>query len=123
MCYKSLGVGTCTIFRNRLMNLSYQYLELFFFEKRANDYTQNNPLHRLYRDKYHEGVTVMSENKRIIRVKDLVIQADNIYIEPNRPRDPFFGGLRREEEQLESSNHESESQHHDERDRGPFSWI
>lgn len=66
----------------------------------------------------------MSENnKRVIRVKDLVIQADNIYIEPNRPRGPIFGGVRREEETLESSQYESEDKHHDDRDRGPFSWI
>ncbi|WP_010093574.1 hypothetical protein [Ornithinibacillus scapharcae] len=66
----------------------------------------------------------MSENnKRIIRVKDLVIQADNIYIEPNRPRDPIFGGVRRQEEELESSHYESEEKQHDDRDRRPFSWI
>ncbi|MEN2767619.1 hypothetical protein [Ornithinibacillus xuwenensis] len=70
----------------------------------------------------------MSENKRVIRVKDLVIQADNVFIEPAKRRDPFFGGFRRNvDDQVESANRESESrEHHDDRDdndRGPFSWI
>ncbi|GIO25780.1 hypothetical protein [Ornithinibacillus bavariensis] len=70
----------------------------------------------------------MSENKKVIRVKDLVIEAENVIIETKRRHDPFFGGFRREreEERLESSIRESvsvERDGDDERDRRPFSWI
>ncbi|WP_047982363.1 hypothetical protein [Ornithinibacillus contaminans] len=68
----------------------------------------------------------MSENKRVIRVKDLVIQADNVIIEPARRRDPILGGLRRtNDERVESINREVESNEREgkDRDRGPFSWI
>ncbi|WP_268748355.1 hypothetical protein [Gracilibacillus boraciitolerans] len=34
----------------------------------------------------------MSDKKKVIYVKDLVIKADNVRIEPTRRRDPFFGG-------------------------------
>lgn len=70
-----------------------------------------------------------NKNKRIIRVKDLVIEAENVILETNRRPDPFFGGFRRgEEERRESSNRESvESDERqdddDDRDRRPFSWI
>ncbi|MFD2045368.1 hypothetical protein ACFSTA_16910 [Ornithinibacillus salinisoli] len=85
----------------------------------------------------------MSENKKVIRVKDLVIKADNVYIEPQkrRERDPFFGGLGRERdlrddvEDFESDNKVLESSSKDfvgadrddrddrKDDRRPFSWI
>jgi hypothetical protein len=70
----------------------------------------------------------MSENKRVIRVKDLVIEAENVIIEPKRRPDPFFGGFRRgEDDRMESSSsserRESSNREKDERDRGPFSWI
>jgi hypothetical protein len=71
----------------------------------------------------------MSENKKVIRVKDLVIEADNVIIETKRRPDPFFGGFRRggEEERLESSSSREsvsgERDEGDEQDRRPFSWI
>ena len=47
----------------------------------------------------------MSEKKKVICVKDLVIEADNVFIEPQRIHeevidrvDPFFGGPRRKDE-------------------------
>ncbi|WP_163972042.1 hypothetical protein [Oceanobacillus halotolerans] len=80
----------------------------------------------------------MSDNKKVIHVKDLVIKADNVHIEPpqRQPRfDPIFGPPRRrvehEEEVVESSSShealESSEEKDDEEDRGnrrrPFSWI
>ncbi|RYG72126.1 hypothetical protein EU245_11595 [Lentibacillus lipolyticus] len=85
----------------------------------------------------------MSDHKKVIHVKDLVIKADNVHIEPRRPRrDPFFGPYspRATEERDawdESSDHEhthhdhshheeSTDEHEDRDDRGgrpPFSWI
>ncbi|MUK90560.1 hypothetical protein GMD78_19575 [Ornithinibacillus sp. L9] len=79
----------------------------------------------------------MSDNKRVIRVKDLVIKADNVFVEPPRRRDPFFGGFRDrrvDDDRLESSSLSLESSsselvggESDEQDRKddrrPFSWI
>jgi hypothetical protein len=78
-------------------------------------------------EQYHEGGTMMSENRRVIRVKDLVIEAENVIIRPKGRPDPIFGGFRRDEEDsLESSSSsssESFSREDDNRGRGPFSWI
>ncbi|WP_036687779.1 hypothetical protein [Paucisalibacillus globulus] len=70
----------------------------------------------------------MSENRRVIRVKDLVIEAENVIINPKRRHDPILGGFRDEDDQLESSSSSSSESGSDERDnnnrgRGPFSWI
>ncbi|SEU02672.1 hypothetical protein SAMN05421676_1155 [Salinibacillus kushneri] len=80
----------------------------------------------------------MSDRKKEIHVKDLVIKADNVVFEPSRrrPVDPFFGPARRPEESEGESNTEvdvdvdvnvkedDESQDHEkERRRPPFSWI
>ncbi|HLR61744.1 MAG TPA: hypothetical protein VK097_04805 [Lentibacillus sp.] len=71
----------------------------------------------------------MSEHKKVIHVKDLVIKADNVHIEPRRPRrDPFFGPwMRRDAEAHEESIDKHDSQHEespeDNRGRGPASWI
>ncbi|MEQ6388301.1 hypothetical protein RZN22_03115 [Bacillaceae bacterium S4-13-58] len=73
----------------------------------------------------------MSEKKRVIKVKDLYVEAENVHFvqpERRRPVDPFFGRPRR----VESPNQERESEvkspsgeegeSSDER-RRPFSWI
>lgn len=77
----------------------------------------------------------MSDKKREIHVKDLVIKADNVIFEtPKRPVHPFFGPPRRlegiEDEQKfeadveESSSSSSSSSSDDKKDqRRPFSWI
>ncbi|WP_042148940.1 hypothetical protein [Paucisalibacillus sp. EB02] len=71
----------------------------------------------------------MSENRRVIRVKDLVIEAENVIINPRRKNyDPIIGGIRDEEDRWESSSSssresESSDKNNDKRDRGPFSWI
>jgi len=75
----------------------------------------------------------MSDKKKVIHVKDLVIKADNVYVEPprrpHRRMHPFGFGPRRHEESMESDfekqEYESSSFESDERDgrRGPFSWI
>ncbi|MBO8156299.1 MAG: hypothetical protein H0Z32_07570 [Bacillaceae bacterium] len=77
------------------------------------------------------------KNKKVIHVKDLVIQADNVIFEPPRrpephkgpdrpPFDPFFGPRRRDED--ESSERES-GESRDRKDfdeenprRRPFPW-
>ncbi|WP_096270266.1 hypothetical protein [Paucisalibacillus globulus] len=64
----------------------------------------------------------MSENRRVIRVKDLVIEAENVIIKPKRRYDPIIGGVR-EEGRMESSSSSDNDEHRDDRDRGPFSWI
>jgi hypothetical protein len=77
-------------------------------------------------EQYHEGGTMMSENRRVIRVKDLVIEAENVIIRPKRRPDPIFGGYRRDEEDRLESSSSSESDNHEDdnnRGRGPFSWI
>ncbi|SFF73555.1 hypothetical protein SAMN05216353_10779 [Halobacillus alkaliphilus] len=76
----------------------------------------------------------MSEKKKVIRVKDLVIEAENVFIEPQRKEhhdrkdhhgrndrvDPFFGGRRRKDEVAgESKDRHDESSS----SRGGFSWI
>ncbi|MCA1022476.1 hypothetical protein GLW04_01160 [Halobacillus litoralis] len=77
----------------------------------------------------------MSEKKKVIHVKDLVIKADNVIIEPqHRGRhdrdessdrvDPFFGRKRREAGADESSS-SSKRRHDDESSdrRGGFRWF
>lgn len=78
----------------------------------------------------------MSENKKVIHVKDLVIKADHVHVEPDRrsPRyDPFFGrpiydqnehpygNKYQEEEEVKEEEHEYEEEDRERRD--PFSWI
>ncbi|MFS0672024.1 hypothetical protein [Ornithinibacillus sp. 179-J 7C1 HS] len=70
----------------------------------------------------------MSENnRRVIRVKDLVIEAENVIIRPKRRPDPIFGGFRDDvRDEVESSSSESlksDDLDDDERGRRPFSWI
>ncbi|WP_226577008.1 hypothetical protein [Halobacillus litoralis] len=76
----------------------------------------------------------MSERKKVIRVKDLVIQADNVIIEPQRRNrhedredwvDPFFGPRRRVEAAEESSSSSSSRHHKDESSdrREGFRWF
>ncbi|SFJ66392.1 hypothetical protein SAMN04487936_103242 [Halobacillus dabanensis] len=73
----------------------------------------------------------MSEKKRVIHVKDLVIKADNVVIEPQRNDrrdhdrddriDPFFGGPRRRRDEEESSSKHREDESSDR--RGGFRWF
>ncbi|UOQ86492.1 hypothetical protein [Gracilibacillus salinarum] len=76
----------------------------------------------------------MSEKKKVIYVKDLVIKADNVRIEPTRRHDPFFGPRSVEddhdelledvaEEREEHHDHDDHKDHKDDNDRPPFSWI
>ncbi|WP_407271023.1 hypothetical protein [Radiobacillus sp. PE A8.2] len=81
----------------------------------------------------------MSEKKKkVIYVKDLVIKADNVTIEPpkrRRPVDPFFGPRREEVEAVEEERHEKHDEvesveeerddykDDDEGEKRPFSWI
>ncbi|MDX8045810.1 hypothetical protein SH601_07380 [Gracilibacillus sp. S3-1-1] len=66
----------------------------------------------------------MSEKKKVIYVKDLVIKADNVRIEPNRRHDHFFGprGMEQEEQELDSIE-EVEEKKDDRDERPPFSWV
>ncbi|WP_010529955.1 hypothetical protein [Lentibacillus jeotgali] len=71
------------------------------------------------------------DHKKIIHVKDLVIKADNVHIEPqqHRPRrDPFFGRWMGRNEQEQEKSMDKHDDHHEEssednRDRGPSFWI
>ncbi|UOQ43412.1 hypothetical protein MUN89_16005 [Halobacillus salinarum] len=70
------------------------------------------------------------EQKRVIHVKDLVIKADNVVIEPQRHHDnqdrvdPFFGGPRRRNEEAQENNVRAENENESNNDhRGGFSWI
>jgi hypothetical protein len=74
----------------------------------------------------------MSEKKKEIYVKDLVIKADNVFFEPPKPRrfDPFFGPRRRDVEDsevkveaAEDVENKEESSESAEKHRRPFSWI
>ncbi|TRM11943.1 hypothetical protein FH966_09730 [Lentibacillus cibarius] len=75
----------------------------------------------------------MSDHKKVIHVKDLVIKADNVYIEPSRPRrDPFFRPRVTEEYDAGKKSTDTKHLHHDENpddrdddhgDRRRFSWI
>lgn len=73
---------------------------------------------------------LVSERKQVIHVKDLVIKADNVYIEPTRQhhRNPFFGG-RTQEEAAEDVHHEyredveNKTDEKKEERRDPFGWF
>ncbi|GAA5416617.1 hypothetical protein Pryu01_01655 [Paraliobacillus ryukyuensis] len=82
----------------------------------------------------------MSESKKVIHVKDLIIKADNVHFEPTptphterpRPFDAFFGGVRRpqpeppHEERIEAEEEKHEEQDDEEeghQDKRPFSWL
>lgn len=76
----------------------------------------------------------MSDNRKVIHVKDLVIKADNVYFDrpDRRHRDPFFGGRHDDDERVEGAedrghddrdDESSSSDSDDNQDRGPFSWI
>ena len=82
-------------------------------------------------DKYLKGVSrAMSEHKKVIHVKDLVIKADNVVIEPTQHqhrRDPFRLGPRQrmEEEYNHKKDEKIEDEENSESDekRPPFSWL
>ncbi|GAA0301462.1 hypothetical protein GGQ92_001362 [Gracilibacillus halotolerans] len=75
----------------------------------------------------------MSENKKVIHVKNLEIHAENVEIIPPRRRDPFFGPRREEieatgEEEVretpeENVQEEEDNEREDDQQRPPFSWI
>ncbi|NBJ70911.1 MULTISPECIES: hypothetical protein [Clostridia] len=82
----------------------------------------------------------MSERKKqVIHVKDLVIKADNVYIEPQRTprppyrRDPFFSSRpidehenegHEQDELFEEEEHkEADGEHREDGRRSPFSWF
>lgn len=73
----------------------------------------------------------MSENKRVIKVKDLYVEAENVhFVQPERRRsfDPFLGRRRmvespdREMESGVESSSDEKRESPDDR-RRPFSWI
>ncbi|WP_082234627.1 hypothetical protein [Halobacillus massiliensis] len=81
----------------------------------------------------------MSEKKKekVIYVKDLVIKADNVIIQPENHRkddhkkeqhrgwDPFFGGRRGSQDESKDGSQHKHKKHDDESSssRGGFSWI
>lgn len=82
----------------------------------------------------------MSDQRKIIKVKDLVIQAENVYFEPivrkGRPGHPFFGPrpprfeqpeVENEEQPIEESENDEEEVEQQSEDqpnrRPPFSWL
>ncbi len=77
----------------------------------------------------------MSDNRKVIHVRDLVIKADNVYFDrpDRRRRDPFFGGREDDKERVEGveytghddrdDDESSSSDSDDNQNRGPFSWI
>ncbi|MFB1050106.1 hypothetical protein [Paraliobacillus sp. JSM ZJ581] len=79
----------------------------------------------------------MSESKKVIHVKDLIIKADNVHFEPTqsserpRPFDAFFGVRRpatehaESEEKLEVEEVEDETDEEEKpkSERRPFSWL
>ncbi|MFC0015268.1 MULTISPECIES: hypothetical protein [Allobacillus] len=79
----------------------------------------------------------MSEDKKEIHVKDLVIKADRVSFEPPERKDPFFGSGRpdlwrptdhnKEEIEAEHENEASDEQDDGDFDseerRPPFFWI
>lgn len=67
----------------------------------------------------------MSEEKKVIHVKDLVIKAENVRIEPAHRPDPIFGGRKHDEKKREDNvedKHDHDSKH-DHNDKPPFSWV
>ncbi|ARI78000.1 hypothetical protein [Halobacillus mangrovi] len=78
----------------------------------------------------------MSEKRRVIKVDDLFIEAENVVIQPRRDDrhdrhrdnrfDPFFGGRRRRKDDDRDRDRESSSRdHRDESSdrRGGFRWF
>lgn len=69
----------------------------------------------------------MSRKKQVIHVRDLVIKADNVIIEPpRRKRDPFFGGpLNRQTEGIQEDleKHEKQKGSDEKDDDRPSIWI
>lgn len=82
----------------------------------------------------------MSDNKKVIHVKDLVIKADNVQVETQQRRhpryDPFLGrpipergeneepaNEERESEQNDEGEEKAEDENDERENRGPFSWI
>ncbi|MGI8314410.1 hypothetical protein [Halobacillus mangrovi] len=79
----------------------------------------------------------MSEKKRVIKVDDLFIEAENVVIQPRRDDrhdrhrdnrfDPFFGGRRRGKDDVrgERDRESSSRDHRDESSdrRGGFRWF
>ncbi|ASK60785.1 hypothetical protein CFK37_00465 [Virgibacillus phasianinus] len=58
----------------------------------------------------------MSENKKVYHVKDLIIKADNVYVErdDHHRRNPFFGGKHdHNEAENEYDHHDHEEKKHD----------
>ncbi|WP_035512332.1 hypothetical protein [Halalkalibacillus halophilus] len=69
----------------------------------------------------------MSDEKKEIHVKDLIIKADNVHFEPvERKSDPWFGAREAEvPPHHEEHTHEEPVDHKedDEERRPPFFWI
>ncbi|WP_217585909.1 hypothetical protein [Lentibacillus saliphilus] len=70
----------------------------------------------------------MSDDKKVIHVKDLVIKAENVHIEPTRKRhrDPFFRrpqGVEAAEESSERDYSREDDESSDRDHRKPFSWL
>ncbi|HLR61657.1 MAG TPA: hypothetical protein VK097_04365 [Lentibacillus sp.] len=71
------------------------------------------------------------DHKKVIHVKDLVIKADNVHIEPQRHhqrRDPFFGRWMGRDDEAHEKSMDKHDDHHEEssedkKGRGPSSWI
>ncbi|PKR78362.1 hypothetical protein CEY16_00975 [Halalkalibacillus sediminis] len=68
----------------------------------------------------------MSDSKKEIHVKDLVIKADNVIFEQPRRENPFFGPRKMEEEAIEDIDKREDvaEETDDDNDRKPpFYWI
>lgn len=73
----------------------------------------------------------MSERKQVIHVKDLIIQADHVYVERgrrgNEHQHQHQEHVHGEHEHRESSNehhhHDYENKEYDRRRSGPFGWF
>lgn len=65
----------------------------------------------------------MSEKKKVIHVKDLVIKADNVRIEPAHRPDPFLGGRQHEAEKSQGEAKEGHQEKDDHQEKPPFSWL
>ncbi|MYL32207.1 hypothetical protein GLW08_05485 [Pontibacillus yanchengensis] len=80
----------------------------------------------------------MSEKRRVIKVDEVLIQADNVVIEPRRDRhddrkddrrdgrnpfDSLFGPRRMEVEEAETEEKEEVTEENEGEQRPPFSWI
>lgn len=69
----------------------------------------------------------VSDKKQVIHVKDLVIKADNVYVERPRHgrRDPFFDPKekRHNAESSDRKDHDKEESSEHKSERRPFSWF